>query len=99
PALGAHVHVGGELFVVDGLPALWTLDPQPFGHPARLLLHGGRDWLARLLEPRHRAQLNRPGERGRAGRRSSSPPALPACAYNDFRNAMIWPCCVDDSAR
>ena len=37
-ALRADVQVGREILVVDDLRAAGTLDPQPFGHPARLFL-------------------------------------------------------------
>ena len=37
-ALRADVEVGREILVVDDLRAAGTLDPQPFGHAARLLL-------------------------------------------------------------
>src|SRR5262249_16637174 len=57
PALRAHVDVCGEILVVDRLLAAGTLDPQPFGHAARLLLRRRPDRLTVLLEPPHSDSL------------------------------------------
>ena len=55
-ALGADVQVGGEILVVDDLRAAGTLDPEPFGHAARLLLAAAIG-LRAFLNQAMRAQL------------------------------------------
>ena len=55
-ALRADAHVLPEILVVEDLRAPGALDPEAFGHPARLCRLGGNS-LARLLEPGHMWRL------------------------------------------
>ena len=54
-ALGADAQAGGQIFVVNDLPARWTLDPEPLGNTALIRL--ALDRLTDLLKPSHSSNI------------------------------------------